>query len=206
MSCGQSVEKQKQVLNDGQDSFKISAHKDDVKDSTTFLTGDGDIYAQLNSAEKYVYGRGAEQNFQIAMEILRDLVEIGIPEAEFLMGECCRLQGDYISAKDWYESSGRKGNATALNNLGNCYLKGLGVPVDTIKAFDCYKNAEMLGSVLGQSNVGIIYANGFGVEQDSDEAVRWLKMAASQNGKSTIKDAAIKALQEYYGIYWEDNE
>lgn len=209
VSCRQSVEKKQQtVIQHGKDSLKqqISNRKDAEVDLTTILADNEDINAQLIIIEHYVYGRGAEQNFQIATEMLQDLVEIGIPEAEFYMGECCRLQGDYASAIGWYESSGGKGIAVAFNNLGNCYLMGLGVPADTTKALNCYKDAGMLGSISSQYNVGIFYAKGYGVNKNSEEAVRWLKMAADQNDEKKVREAAINALQEFYGIYMSENE
>jgi len=68
----------------------------------------------------------------------------------------------------------------ALEELGEKYFYGKGVPTDLEKSFDYFRQAAEMGSSRGQSWLGYLYQTGKGVDADYGEALNWTKMAAEQ--------------------------
>lgn len=71
-------------------------------------------------------------------------------------------------------------NSPSLEELGEKYYYGNGVPKDLDKSFDCFRQAAGMGSSRAQSWVGYLYQTGQGAEMDYEEAFHWTKMAAEQ--------------------------
>jgi TPR repeat protein len=88
---------------------------------------------------------------------------------------------DYNKAIELAEQAAAQGHAEALQMLGFCYLKGLGVPVDESKAADYYRRAAEAGSPKGQLNYGLMLRKGKGVEKDSASGLEWMEKAARQD-------------------------
>ena len=72
------------------------------------------------------------------------------------------------SKADSYRKAAYEGDAKAMNNLGVCYHRGLGVKENHQKAFEWYVKAALADDVYGCFNVGECYYNGDGVEQDAE--------------------------------------
>ena len=71
------------------------------------------------------------------------------------------------------------GDAFATERLGYLYSEGIGSDgPDAEKSFECFINAAMDGVSTAMHMAGYYYLNGIGVEKNTDEAVKWLKMAA----------------------------
>lgn len=73
-------------------------------------------------------------------------------------------------------------NPDALNNLGELYRFGRGVPVDTKKAFDLYHRAANRTdntSPAALNNLGLCYYHGIGTEENKAEGIRLLTLAAN---------------------------
>ncbi len=71
-------------------------------------------------------------------------------------------------------------DASAQNNLGNCYYYGDGVKKDYAEAVKWYRKAADQGDADAQYNLGDCYCSGKGIEQDYAEAVKWYRKAADQ--------------------------
>jgi TPR repeat protein len=77
------------------------------------------------------------------------------------------------------------GDAAAMNDLGNHYFDGNGVPKDYTEARKWYERAAAAGNVVAMGNVGDLYFHGIGVPVDFAEARRWYeKAAAAGNAKA----------------------
>ncbi len=105
-----------------------------------------------------------------------------------------------------FQQASGQGHANALNSLGYCYYKGLGVVKDLNEAARLYRLAADKGSGFAQHNLGICYKNGQGVERDHKEAVRLFRLAAEQN-----HSGARGFLADYYyrgegGLEKDDKE
>ena len=51
----------------------------------------------------------------------------------------------------------------ALDNIGACYDRGPGVPVDSVESAKWYRKAAPQGEPLAECNLGVLYADGAGV-------------------------------------------
>lgn len=86
-------------------------------------------------------------------------------------------------------------NSPSLEDLGEKYFYGKGVPKDHTKSFDYFLQAAEMGSARGQSWVGYLYQTGQGVDTDYAEALRWTQIAANQGRAFDANRLA--------GYYWE---
>ena len=82
-----------------------------------------------------------------------------------------------------------------LEELGEMYFYGKGMPKDLEKSFEYFRQSAALGSSRGQSWLGYLYQTGQGVEMDYGEAFRWTKMAAEQGRAFDANRLA--------GYYWQ---
>lgn len=108
--------------------------------------------AYYNVAYAYLNGEGVERDFDKAFEWLQKAVDSGDPYAKLKLAECYKrgagCQQDYAVAMALYQqvacdkSLKRYSFAdVAEYEIGNMYLKGLGVEVDLRKAYDYFKLA-----------------------------------------------------------------
>jgi TPR repeat protein len=72
------------------------------------------------------------------------------------------------------------GDAEAQSRLGECYLKGEGVPKDDAQAVTWYRKAAEQGLAEAQFYLGVFYAAGKKVLKDSAQAFKWYRKAAEQ--------------------------
>jgi TPR repeat protein len=79
-----------------------------------------------------------------------------------------------------YRIGAEQGYASAQNDLGVAYNRGIGAPQDYAEAVRWYRKAAEQGHPVAQTNLGLHYAEGRGVSQDHAEAVRWYRKAAEQ--------------------------
>ncbi|KAL0209000.1 hypothetical protein P9112_011587 [Eukaryota sp. TZLM1-RC] len=68
------------------------------------------------------------------------------------------------------------GHAGAINNLGRCYHRGLGVTIlklqDYSQAVFYYQKAAEVGNEVGMYNLGLCYEHGHGVPNDLHQAIK----------------------------------
>ena len=79
-------------------------------------------------------------------------------------------------------------DASAQNNLGNCYYYGDGVKKDYVEAVKWYRKAADQGDADAQYNLGKCYSCGNGVGRDYAEAAKWYRKAADQGDASAQND------------------
>ena len=60
---------------------------------------------------------------------------------------------DYAEARKWYEKAAAAGNANAMNNLGDLYFNGNGVPEDYAEARKWYEKAAAAGNEVAKANL-----------------------------------------------------
>lgn len=108
--------------------------------------------AYYNVANAYLNGEGVERNFGKAFEWFQKAVDSGDIYAKLKLAECYKrgagCQRDYASAMALYQQivcdkSLRRYSFVdvAEYEIGNMYLKGLGVEIDLRKAYDYFKLA-----------------------------------------------------------------
>lgn len=108
--------------------------------------------AYYNVANAYLNGEGVERDFDKAFEWLQKAVDSGDSYAKLKLAECYKrgagCERDYAAAMALYQQvAGDKSLRrysfadVAEYEIGNMYLKGLGVEVDLRKAYDYFKRA-----------------------------------------------------------------
>jgi uncharacterized protein len=86
---------------------------------------------------------------------------------------------DYAGAMSWYRKAADLGHAPSMNNIGNLYHDGHGVPVDEAAAMKWYQMAADRGYAIGMYGIGLLYENGQGVPKDRNRAIDWYRKAAA---------------------------
>lgn len=81
------------------------------------------------------------------------------------------------TAFEWWWSSAKAGNSSAMANLGICYRNSIGVDHDPVKAVEWYRKGAEAGSGVGMLNLGIAYQRGDGIDACLTEAVEWFHRA-----------------------------
>jgi TPR repeat protein len=94
-------------------------------------------------------------------------------------GRIAASQKDYMLARQLYEKAAAAGEAGSMNNLGNLFLNGQGVPKDVLEAREWYQKAAAAGAAVGMANLGRLYAQGNGVSKNYAEALKWYQKAVA---------------------------
>jgi len=105
--------------------------------------------------------------------------------------------GRHDKAFPLYKKAADLGNALALNNLGDMYLKAYFVKKDYYKAVRLFREAADKGSALAQSNLGFMYLKGYGIDQNYNEAVRLFRQASAENIALADSNLGYMYLQGY---------
>lgn len=83
-------------------------------------------------------------------------------------------------AKSEFERAAEAGDSAAMVNLGNLYMKGLGVAQDYSQAKEWYQRAADRDDRAGQGKLGLLHYYGLGVPIDYNLAAHWFERAANQ--------------------------
>ena len=136
----------------------------------------------VSEANKW-YARAAELGHSDAMCLLAGSYRhgFGVPQ-------------DIKKALQWYKRSiVTDGNDNALLDLGLCYLKGEGVPVDYDHGFFLMLRSARQENMNAQFNMGTLYRLGHGVKPDMEEALRWYQRSAAQGYEQAVE--AVRRLE-----------
>ena len=168
--------------------------------SLYFKNGHGDILPDSNMAFQYLKEAADHPNpFPSAAN------DLGLYYRSLAIKSKSDPSQYFSNAKmalQYFTIASQKGLPKALSNLGNCYEKGFGVPVDTHRAFELYLEAAKKFDSQGMFHLGFCYITGTGVKLDVKEGLRWYVKSASRNNPD-----ALNNLAELYqaGQYVEKN-
>lgn len=96
--------------------------------------------------------------------------------ANFIAGISAYKNKDYNKAIEIWEDLAERGHVQAMTNLGNLYLKGLGVKLDTATAFYWYKMAAKRNYPQAEFALGLFFA----AKKNYKDANYWYGRAAVQ--------------------------
>lgn len=132
----------------------------------------------------YNNGGHAGQNPKEATEWFRKAAELGMPEAQFRVGQAYDsgrgAPQDYAIALRWYMKAAEQNDRDAESALGDLYTSGHGVKTDPAQASEWYYKAAEQGVAHAQAELGKLYLAGKGVNQDFVKAYFWYGLAAKE--------------------------
>lgn len=114
------------------------------------------------------------------------LLSVALPDARaeentFAMGWQAYQQGDFASARQYWQKLAENGNALAQYNIGVLYAEGRGVPADREKAMAWWRQAAKGGYLAANHNLALALiedASLKGNRTAATEALRLLNKAA----------------------------
>lgn len=115
------------------------------------------------------------------------VAEARTPEELMAEALAAATAGQYEAALNIWEPLARAGNARAQNNIGACFVDGLGVDQDLDLARRWLELAAEGGDPVGRRNLATLYFKGQGVEQDYARAAD-LYRAAAEDGDAPAQD------------------
>ena len=157
--------------------------------SLRLAAAQGDASAQFEVAARLAEGKGLNQDLKEAAQWYQRAAASGFAMAQFRLGTLYErglgVKPDASRAQVWYERAAAQGNVKAMHNLA--VLAAARAPKgDYEGAVRWFKAAADFGLADSQYNLAVLYENGMGVTKDTQQAYKWLLLAA----KSGDKDAA----------------
>jgi len=126
---------------------------------------------------------GGHHNFKRAMEYFEMASDAGSPVAQGYYGVYLAFSGQE-KGLSLLDESARKGVGVALGTLGELYLDGIHVPMDTSKALDFFAMAVEKCDGKAACELGHCYRWGTGVKEDKKKAFHYycesLKMGCDE--------------------------
>ncbi|HWT64426.1 MAG TPA: peptidoglycan-binding protein [Ochrobactrum sp.] len=152
----------------------------------------GDSRALFEIGNRYMEGRGVQENLAEAAKWYEQSAQKGFAPALYRMGNFNEkglgMPRDLTKAIDWYQQAAKQGNASAMHNLAVLFASGANGTPDNTSAVRWFTEAAELGVKDSQYNLGILAAKGLGMQVNLEESYKWFALAA----KTGDKDAADK--------------
>jgi hypothetical protein len=149
-------------------------------DAATHRRYDGDPQAAewFLIAERYYYGRGAQQSYEEALNWYRRAAEYDHPDAIYSVGWMHAagegVDRDFAEAARWHRRAADIGHAGARAELGYLYDTGRGVPRDPAEAVRLYRLAADAGHARAMGNLAVMLDAGRGAAADPATAAQLL--------------------------------
>lgn len=105
-------------------------------------------------------------------------------QADLAKGLDAVMAGHWSAALAEFKPLANKGDPDAQVNLGNLYMRGLGVEQDYGTALSWYEKAAHQGHPTGQSKLAVMLYYGLGVKENHAEAAQWFLKAAERGDPS----------------------
>ena len=140
-------------------------------------------------------GRQAYQagRFDVAMPQLLPIAQQGDAEAEYMVGEMYMFgYSVYVPREEklgfsYIEASAQHGYWLAEDVLGQRYVQGRGVPVDTCRALQYFQAAANSNPIAG-NELGNMYKDGLCIKRDLNLARDWYQKAAQAGSKDATQN------------------
>ena len=159
----------------------------------TLLTPAGNARADIGRGiDLFERGRYDEA----AVELLA-LAEVGVPEAQYLLGvmylNLMVEPPEASAALSMIEAAAQSGHLPAQAELARMYRAGDGVEQDFTRMMAWYERAAEQGDVGAQLFVADGYGYGYGVEPDLVEAYKWYEIAIRYWGSLAVRARDVLA-------------
>ena len=163
------------------------------------LAEDGDIFAQNELADMYLYGHGIEEDEEEGVKWLKKSAEVGYWRAMIKLADCYSdgigVSQDKLKAIDLYKRVYELGSGEAANKIGLIYVYDENQN-NSEEAVKWYRKGFEKGHDWSSYNLAYCYSNGIGVSQDELKALELYKKVYELGGSASGKTAC-----EIGGIY-----
>lgn len=131
-----------------------------------------------NTNCKMVFICSNGHKIELGGKLDRDNVSLS-SDIELRDGLECYFVGKNNDAIKHFQAAERYGNVDALNLIGVCYIKAIGVEEDYSKAIVWFKKAAQRGNLPAMANLAYCYEEGKGgVKKDTKKVEKYYKMIA----------------------------
>ena len=163
------------------------------------LAEDGDIFAQNELADMYLYGHGIEEDEEEGVKWLKKSAESGYWRSMDELANCyfngIGVSQDKLKAIDLYKRVYELGSGEAANKIGLIYVYDENQN-NSEEAVKWYRKGFEKGHDWSGYNLAYCYSNGIGVSQDELKALELYKKVYELGGSASGKTAC-----EIGGIY-----
>ena len=163
------------------------------------LAEDGDIFAQNELADMYLYGHGIEEDEEEGVKWLKKSAEVGYWRAMIKLADCYSdgigVSQDKLKAIDLYKRVYELGSGEAANKIGLIYVYDENQN-NSEEAVKWYRKGFEKGHDWSGYNLAYCYSNGIGVSQDELKALELYKKVYELGGSASGETA-----YEIGGIY-----
>lgn len=90
------------------------------------------------------------------------------------------VENNWKDKADAFRTKAEKGDHLAELNLGECYLRGIGVPQSYPAALEWFNKAAEGGQPDGWRHIGEMHIDGYGVEKSGVLALKYFRLAADK--------------------------
>lgn len=156
----------------------------------------GDIFAQNEIPDLYLYGIGTEKNVEEAIRWLKTAADRGFWRPMNKLGEIYwygeDVEQDEEEAVRWFRKASAMGYGDAELNLGMCWYSG--TKKDYEKAASLFRRAFAHGALFAgdaANMMGLMHLEGNGVAKDRRAAFEWMKRAAEYDSVVGMNHLAV---------------
>ena len=148
----------------------------------------GDIFAQNELADMYLYGYGIEEDEEEGVKWLKKSLEVGYWRAMIKLADCYSdgvgVLQDELKAIDLYKKVYELGSGEAANKIGLIYVYDENQN-NSEEAVKWYRKGFEKGDSWSGYNLADCYSNGIGVSQDELKALELYKKAYELGGSAS---------------------
>ena len=152
----------------------------------TPLAQRGDVLAQYNLAVLKLTGQGGAENTDAANSLLEAAAQQGYLPAQRMLAGLASERRDWRSARQWYLTLAKAGEASAQAVLASLLERGLGGAADHEGAVSWYRKAAAQEHLHAQFSLAVILAE----RGDISEAADWFEAAAAQGDALAMHNLA----------------
>jgi TPR repeat protein len=142
----------------------------------------GNLKALVSYADYLSLGKSCEKNLDLAIELYKKGIELGISEASYNLAIEYRNQQNFEKAFEYYEKANELDSNYEEFTIAKCYYYGIGIEKNKNKAFELLKKIKFPQNnqfEVDEANylIGIIHLEGEIVEKSIELARKYLELA-----------------------------
>jgi TPR repeat protein len=130
------------------------------------------------------------------LQQLRARAEQGQPESQFLLSQICRQKRDLDGMHHWLQQASNMGHLDALDVLGHCFEKGVGVARDYLVAMMYYDKAIEQDSIPAAFHKAELLYKSSQANANEDQIRTLLVMAAGSGFVPALRAIGYLAVQQ----------